>query len=197
MARFSRMSSALRAEYLITPEAYLAGERVSGEKHEYLAGVVHAMAGTTVNHDRIAVNMLIALGNQLRGKLCEVFSSDVKVRIDRDAASFFYYPDLVVDCSRTPGASLYANEPKAIFEVLSPDTERIDRGEKLRNYQSIPSLEAYIMVDQFHVAVSVYRRTTDGWTFELLTEPTDELQLTGLDCALELEAIYERTGVRV
>jgi Uma2 family endonuclease len=180
-------------DYYVSPEDYIAGERVSQQKHEYLAGVIYTMAGTSIGHARIADNILRELGNQLRGRPCEAFSSDIKVRIRRDAADFFYYPDVTVDCGSASDGSLFAEEPRAIFEVLSPDTERIDRGEKLRNYQSLPSLEVYALVDQFHVAVTVYRRTAAGWVREFLTAKTDVLVLPTIEAALPLAAIYERT----
>jgi Uma2 family endonuclease len=191
------MASVLRAEYFVSIEDYLAGERISQQKHEYLAGVIYAMAGTSIGHDRIANNILASLHGQLRGKPCEAFSSDVKVRIQRDAANFFYYPDVTVDCSGAANQSLYAEEPRVIFEVISPDTERIDRGEKLRNYQSLPTLGVYAIFDQFHIAVSVYRRTPEGWTHEFLTELTDVLDLSPIGCGLPLASAYERTGIRV
>jgi Uma2 family endonuclease len=191
------MASALRADYYVTPEEYLAGERLAAQKHEYLAGVIYAMAGTSIGHDRIAGNIHGELRAQLRGKRCEALSSDVKVRIVRDAADFYYYPDVTVDCSGAPNQSLFAEKPRVIFEVLSPDTERIDRGEKLRNYQALLSLEVYALVDQFHVAVTIYRRMEEGWTCELLTELTDVIALPGIECALPMAAVYERTGIRV
>ncbi len=189
------MGNALRAEYYTTTEDYLAGERVSQAKHEYLAGVIYAMAGTSIGHDRIAGNIYGELRQQLRGRRCEALSSDVKVRIRKDAADFFYYPDATVDCSGAGNASHFANEPRVIFEVMSPDTERIDRGEKLRNYQAIPSLDVYAMVDQFHVAVTIYRRTAEGWVMEFLTEKSDVLALPSIECSLPLASIYERTGL--
>jgi len=82
-----------------------------------------------------------------------------------------------------------------IFEVLSPDTERIDRGEKLRNYQAIASLDLYGLVDQFHAAVTIYRRTPEGWVTDFLTEKSDVIDLPSIECKLPLEAIYERTGL--
>lgn len=187
------MSGAERAEYYSTPEDYLAGERVSQQKHEYLAGVIYAMAGTTVGHDRLAGNIYRNLGNQLSGHRCEVFSSDVKVRIRKDAADFFYYPDVTVDCSGAVNQALFADEPRVIFEVLSPDTERVDRGEKLRNYQALASLDLYALVDQFHIAVTAYRRTADGWAMEFLTERNDVLSLPSIECQLPMRVIYERT----
>ena len=186
------MDSAVRANYYQTPDEYLAGERVGQEKHEYLAGVIYARAGTSIGHDRIAGNIYRHLGNQLSGR-SEAFSSDVKVRIRKDAADFFYYPDVTIDCSGAANAALFADEPRVIFEVLSPDTERIDRGEKLRNYQALPFLEVYALVDQFHIAVTLYRRTAEGWKMEFLTEATDVISLASIDCTLPLSAIYERT----
>jgi Uma2 family endonuclease len=189
------MGNGLWREYYVTPEHYLAGERISQEKHEYLAGVVYAMAGTSIGHDRIAGNVYGELRNQLRRRRCEVFSSDIKVRIRKDAADFFYYPDVTVDCSGGANASLFADEPRVIFEVLSPDTERIDRGEKLRNYQALPSLDVYVLVDQFHVAVTLYRRTAEGWVMDFLTGKEDVIALPTIECDLALKAIYERTGL--
>jgi Uma2 family endonuclease len=187
------MPSQLETEYFKTADEYLAGERVSEQKHEYLAGVIYAMAGTSVGHDRIAGNIYAELRQQLRGRPYEIFSSDIKVRTRKDAADFFYYPDVTVDCSGAANASVFSQEPRVIFEVLSPDTERIDRGEKLRNYQALPSLEVYALVDQFHIAITVYRRQAQGWTMEFLTEKKDVLSLPGINCALPTTAIYERT----
>lgn len=186
--------TAEHAQYYISAEEYLAGERVSQQKHEYLAGVIYAMAGTSIGHDRIANNLLGELRNQLRGgHRCEAFSSDVKVRIRSNGAEFYYYPDVKVDCGGAGDSSLFAEEPRVMFEVMSPDTERIDRGEKLANYQALPSLEVYALVDQFHIAVSAYRRSASGWKMEFLTDKDHVLDLPGIGCALPLAAMYERT----
>lgn len=187
------MASAVRAEYYCTVEDYLSAERLNPRKHEYVAGAIYRRAQINIGHDRIAGNIRAELENQLTGTVCEVFSSDVKVRIRKDAADFFYYPDVTVDCSGAGNAALFADEPRAIFEVMSPDTERIDRGEKLRNYQAIDSLELYALVDQFHIAVTVYRRTSEGWVMEFFTEKEDVLLLPSVECRLSMTTIYERT----
>jgi Uma2 family endonuclease len=182
-----------RPSYLKTPEEYLTAERVAEQKHEYLAGTVYSMAGASADHQRIAGNIARQLGNQLSGKRCEVFSMDMKVRIRNGAATFFYYPDATVDCSRLSGDSYLVEKPRVIFEVLSPETERIDRVEKLYNYQLLPSLLVYVLVDQLRLAVTVYRRKNGDWIVELLTKKQDVLQLPEIECTLPTTAIYERT----
>lgn len=187
------MKSAELVSHYSTVEEYLAAERISEQKHEYLAGVIYAMSGTTVDHERIATNVSRALGNQLSGKRCEVFSSNVKVRIRMVDAEFYYYPDAVVDCGRASGESLYADEPRVIFEVMSRESERIDRGEKLRNYQALPSLDSYVLIDQFQTAVTVYRRSSAGWTREVFMNENAVIELPSIECQLSLNSIYERT----
>jgi Uma2 family endonuclease len=98
-----------------------------------------------------------------------------------------------VDCSNPAGESHFVDEPRMIVEVLSRDTERIDRGEKLRNYQEISALEVYALVDQFHIAVTVYRRSDGNWSMEFFAEKEDVLQFPEIECALPMTAIYERT----
>lgn len=187
------MTTLERPGYLKTPEEYLAAERIGEQRHEYLAGTVYGMAGATIDHQRIAANIARHLGNQLSGKQCEVFSMDMKVRITKGAATFFYYPDATVDCSALAGDLHFSEEPRVIFEVLSPETERIDRVEKLYNYQALPSLLVYVLIDQRPLAVTVYRRKKDDWAAELLTKKDDILKLPEIECALPMAAIYERT----
>lgn len=184
--------TALRKEDLyLTPEEYLAGERVSQTKHEYLAGVVYAMAGASGAHNRIARNILVELSIQLRGKQCEPFGSDMRLRIRNPRATFYYYPDVIVDCS---GEVLdEVEKPTVIFEVLSPDTERSDRGDKLVNYQNLPSMRVYILVDQYKAAVTVFRRGEgDAWDMAVLGSINDTLELPEIGCSLSLRAMYER-----
>ncbi len=185
--------TAEHARYYVSADEYLAGERISQQRHEYLAGIIYAMAGTPVEHNRIVSSIVAESVQQLRGKPCDVFSNDIKVRVQTDVAEFYYYPDVIVDYGSPNAASLFAKEPRAIFEVLSPDTERIDRAEKLRNYQSIPTLDLYALVDQHHVAVTLYRRAGQGWEWQFLTTKSETISLASAHFDLPLSAIYERT----
>lgn len=154
----------------ISPEAFLDGEQHSDVKHEYVAGHVYAMVGTSAAHNLIALNLATTLKQHFRGKPCRVFMSDLKVYIR--PAEVFYYPDVVVTCDpedRGIGAQ-YVSHPKLIVEVLSPSTERLDREEKRMRYQSLASLEEYLLVAQQPQYVQIYRRGTRGWEMETCAE---------------------------
>ena len=186
------MSAALRKDDIyLDPEEYLLAERVSATKHEFLAGVVYAMAGASRGHNLIAGNISRRLGNQLEGKRCVPFGSDMRLRIHKPGATFYYYPDVTVDCSGSKDDEI--DQPTVIFEVLSPDTERGDRGDKLVNYQSLASMRVYALVDQFRRAVTVYRRGEgEAWTREFFSDAEATVELPEIGCALALRAIYDR-----
>lgn len=194
------MGAAELANYYITPEEYFAAELLSPYRSEYVAGVVYPMAGTHTAmagashaHARITGNIFAALLNQLRGRRCEPFFTDTKVSIRKGEAQFYYYPDVVVDCGKASDDSYFAVEPRVIFEVLSKETARIDRDEKRGNYQSLPCLDAYVLVDQSRLAITVYRHEGGNWTTDLLTKVEETLDLPTIDCSLPLAVIYERT----
>lgn len=178
--------------HLISPEDYLARERMATRRHEYLNGMVYAMAGASAGHNRITANLGGELRLHLRGKPGEAFTSDMRVRIRSENAEFYYYPDVVVDCSGTADSSLYPEKPTVIFEVMSPETERVDRNEKFYHYQKIASLQTYVLVDQFQVAMTVHRREADGWGSEILTAG-DTLRLDCIACRFPIADAYERT----
>ena len=125
---------------LVSVEDYLAGELESPIKHEYVGGVVYAMAGARNRHNRIATNTLGFLHARLRGKSCEPYNSDTKVRIRLPTHTRFYYPDASVICRPNSEDDSYQDDPAVIAEVLSRRTRRIDEGEKKDAYLTIPSL---------------------------------------------------------
>ena len=187
------MTALLKDDYYISPEQYLEAERHREVKHEYVAGKIYAMAGTSAAHDRIANNIIANFRNQLRGKRCEVFSSNLRVRIRQPGrAEFYYYPDALVDCSRIPNAAIYAEAPTVIFEVLSADTERVDQSEKLANYRTLPSLRVYVIVSQTEPAVTVYRLAEAEWRMEFYGSLDAIVELPEIEGRLPLAEIYER-----
>jgi Uma2 family endonuclease len=165
------MSGTVRKPHLLSPEAYLALEERAPEKNEYVDGEIYAMSGTTVRHNRISLNLALALKQHLAGRPCETFMADLKVHAA--AANAFYYPDLVVRCQAQPLAddTRVIDDPTLIVEVLSPSTEAIDRREKLAAYRRIPTVQEYVLVAQDERSVEIYRRQGDiGWTYHAFTD---------------------------
>jgi len=174
----------------VSVEDYLAGELVSPIKHEYVGGVVYAMAGAINRHNRIATNMLVAAGLRLRGHRCQPFNSDTKVRVRLPHQTRFYYPEAMIVCRPNPDDDSFQDEPAVIFEVLSRKTRRIDEGEKKDAYLTIPSLHVYALVEQEGPAVVVFRRTDEGFVREVLEGLDAVLRLPEVDIELPLAELY-------
>jgi Uma2 family endonuclease len=184
------MSTAAKLN-LVSVEDYLAGELVSPIKHEYLGGVVYAMAGARNAHNLIATNTLAAVHSRLRGRPCRSFNSDTKIRIRLLGHLRFYYPDVSVTCRPNPPTDSFQDEPAVLFEVLSRRTRRIDEGEKKDAYLTIPSLGVYVMIEQETAAVVVFRRAEDGFVREVYQGLDAVLPLGEIGIALPLAEIYE------
>lgn len=187
--------SAISTEGLIlSPEEYLAGELRSEIRHEYFAGRVEGMAGASTKHNQIAGNFFGELHVHLRGKTCQPFVADMKVHLHSSDEDWFYYPDVMVNCDPQGLRPYYCDTPALVVEVLSPDTERKDRREKLLAYRMLPSLHTYILADQEKREVTVYRRVNEEWVKTLLTGEA-VLSIPELDFSTPLDALYARTGL--
>jgi Uma2 family endonuclease len=183
--------STARKINLVSVQDYLAGELLSPVKHEYVAGVVYAMAGARNAHNLIATNTLGALYAHLRGRPCRPFNSDTKVRIRLPTHVRFYYPDASVICRPNPQGDSFQDEPAVIVEVLSRRTRRIDEGEKKDAYLAIPSLAVYALVEQDTAAVVAFRRTEGGFVREVYEGLDAVLPLGEIGIDLPLAEIYE------
>jgi len=155
---------------------YLAFERESQIRHELVGGYLYTMTGASDRHEEIAANLLAALHQHLQGSDCRVYGSNLKIRVGDD----FLYPDLFVRCATERGDSYFKTDPKLVIEVLSPNTQRYDRGDKRLAYQSLPSLQEYLLVAQDEPNVEIYRRSEDGWTSAVHQ---------GIDTKIELSSI--------
>jgi len=183
--------TAVKTLNLVSVDDYLAGELVSPVKHEYLGGVVYAMAGAGNAHNLIATNTSGALWNRLRGRRCRPFNSDTKIRIRLPTHVRFYYPDVSVICRPNPLTDSFQDEPAALFEVLSRRTRRLDEGEKKDAYQTIPSLGVYVLVEQETPTVLVFRRTEQGFIREVYQGLDAILPLPEIEADLPLAEIYD------
>ena len=190
-----RMSTILKATDWISPDEYLEGERSAEVRHEYVDGHVYAMAGASDDHNRIAGNIFAELRERLRGHPCEPFINDMKVKIPPAFADVYYYPDVLVACDPTDNARYFRERPTVLIEVLSTETERTDRREKALAYRQIPTVEAYVLVEQERMAATILRRTEPGWQSHVIEGPGSILKLPGIGVEIPLERIYERTPV--
>jgi Uma2 family endonuclease len=185
--------TALKQPDFITIEDYLAGEEISGVKHEYLGGTVHAMAGASNLHNAIAGNCFAALHGMLRGKSCQPFNSDTKVRVAFPDHTRFYYPDAMVVCEPNPAADHFQDRPVVIIEVLSDSTRRADLVEKRDAYLTIPSLKVLIFVEPETPSVTVHRAKPEGgFAVERYSGLAESVPLPEVDASLPLAEVYER-----
>jgi Uma2 family endonuclease len=145
------------------------------------------MGGASDRHNGAALNVASRLNEHLVDGPCEVFMSDMKLRV---AANVYYYPDVSVCCDPAPRDAYFREEPVLIIEVLSPTTERIDHHEKLVAYKGMPSLREYVLISQDQILVEVHRRADQEWQQETLTQATDSLRLESVALNVKLAEVY-------
>jgi Uma2 family endonuclease len=179
----------------MTPEEYLAFERASEQRHEYLAGEVFAMGGASRLHNLIVTNLVRELSQKLKDRPCFVYANDLRVEVDADEG-LYTYPDVVVVCGEQELRDDHEDtllNPAVIFEVLSPSTESYDRGEKFTLYRKLPSLTEYVLVSQSRPLVEHFVRRPDGqWLLSDAAGLAAVVELPALECRVELAEIYDK-----
>jgi Uma2 family endonuclease len=175
----------------LTPEEYLEMEAASDIKHEYIAGEIYAMAGATDTHVTIALNTAILLRRHLQGSGCRVYIADMKVRIK--SKNRFYYPDVMVTCEpKDRENSTYKQFPRLIVEVLSDSTEAFDRGDKFADYQSLPSLQEYVLINTKKARIECFRRQDDGlWLLQFYELKDSQFELASVEFLGKINQVYE------
>jgi len=165
---------------------FLAWVEGQPERYEFVSGRLVMMAGGSEDHNDIQVNLLTALRQRLRGGACKPNGSDLLVRIDDRTGRF---PDASITCGREGGHAVRA--PVAVFEILSPATELLDRTAKRRDYQRLASLRHHVLIAQDAARAEIYSRTEQGWRFEELEGQSAVLALDALAITLPLAEVYE------
>jgi Uma2 family endonuclease len=182
--------------FFATVKEYLYWEDRAEEKHEYHNGEVIAMAGGKVNHNTVCLNITSELRTALRGKSCRPFNSENKVWIDN--RNRFYYPDAFVICGEIQfyeERQDIVQNPILIFEVLSESTELHDRGEKFRQYMSLPSFREYVLVNPEAVWIEVfYKKSANEWQYLIYKSLTDTVHLQSIDVHISVAEIYEQVN---
>lgn len=184
---------AKKKEFGYTPEQYLALEEQANYKSEYRQGQILAMAGGTLNHNRIAGDVYTSIKSQVRKKECETFIGHVRLSIDRK--KMYTYPDVMVVCGEpefVEGRNDTIVNPKIVLEVLSKSTGGYDRSDKFHAYWSLESFEEYVLIDQYRVHVECFRRQSEKiWELNVLTDIEDVLSLHSIKAEIPLREIYQ------
>ncbi len=175
-----------------TPEEYLAMDRAAERRSEYCNGEILAMAGASGEHILMVTSIIREFGTRLRGTTCETYSNDLRVR---SRPSHYVFPDVVVACERE-----FADEsldillnPRVVIEILSPSTERSDRGWKFESYRGMPSMADYLMLSQERPYAEHFTRfNQDLWTLQDHEGLAGVISLPSIGCELRLADIYER-----
>lgn len=176
---------------LFSVEEYLKAEESSETRHEYLGGQIFAMAGASEEHNLIVGSIYALLRSHLRGTSCRPFVSDMKIKVETEKVDIFYYPDIIVTCDPQDNDRYVKTRPNLIVEVLSDSTKTTDKREKLVNYQTLASLQEYVLVSQDEIKVEVYRQDALGnWSIQTLGK-SDRLELNSVGLTLTMADIYE------
>lgn len=178
----------------MTIAEYLEWEPLQELRYEYVHGTVIAMAGGTIPHNDIALNLYHALYPQVRSKGCRINVADVKVEVNSNSP--YYYPDVVVSCHPDDlTARKLLPHPKLIVEVLSPGTEAKDRGEKFAHYRSSPTLQEYVLIESEKVGVECYRRGEGRlWLYYPYIDG-DVITLESIDFSFPIALLYENVSL--
>jgi Uma2 family endonuclease len=187
------MSMAVRHIPWISPDEYLDQEQMSSTRHMYCAGVVTAMAGGSLAHGMLAMNLGAELRAALRGRGCRVVGSDVLFRTG--SGEMYTYPDVMVLCGpveTVEGRPHIMTNPVFVAEVLSQSTEGLDRGAKSREYRASGSLRQYALVSQEQPWVEIHTRDEAGfWRISETRGLAADCEFTGIDCRVPMAALYE------
>lgn len=181
----------------LSPQEYLAMERQAETKSEYYAGEVFALAGASRKHNTIVPNLAYLFVGQLKGRSCEIYNSDMRVKIS--ATGLYTYPDLAIVCGKPRFDDDQEDtllNPTVIVEVLSRSTEAYDRGEKFALYRALESMTDYLLIAQDIARLEHYARQPDGsWRF-LESAGLDAIAvIESIQCQLSLADVYDKVDL--
>ncbi len=181
---------------VIDAEGYLALDRDSQERHEYVDGDIFAMTGASRHHNLITLNTAASLHGQLQNRPCEIYNNDMRVSISPQ--NTYVYPDIVVVCHKPEFIDTHLDtllNPLLIIEVLSSSTEAYDRGKKFVHYRSLESLQAYVLIAQEEARVEYYQRGQAGqWVLSETSDLESVIHLDVIDCQLALADVYAKVA---
>lgn len=177
-----------------TPEEYLEQEVNSDERHEYIDGEIILMTGAMPNHNRIAMSLGATLYFSLKRQPYDVFVTDQRLWIPEKR--IYTYPDVMViqgELELQEGRKDTITNPILIAEVLSKSTQGYDRGQKFQAYRTIPSLQEYLLIDQYTMQVEHYYRTeSNQWVLSEYNQPESVIQFNRIPGEISLGDLYDK-----
>lgn len=175
----------------MTPEEFFAWQLGQDGLYELVDGVpvphVKMMTGASAQHDQVTVNIIVSLGNQLRGTGCRPTTDDIALRT---SIATLRRPDITVACGELVRDSYESRAPRLVVEVLSPSTSSVDRFRKLDEYRRHPTLRGILLVETRFPSVLLYRRTGEAWEAETYEAMTDMVDLPEIGARLALADVY-------
>ena len=180
--------------FTLTEQDYLTLESAAEDKSEFVDGAMYAMSGTSPRHAKLEARLSSALVPQLRGRDCDVYSSNLKIRSTKRRS--YLYPDLSVVCGplvRVEGTNDVIANPSVIFEVLSPSTADYDHGKKFAIYREIPTLKDYLLVHSEEAFVEHFTLQPDGsWILRDHKGIDAVVEIPNIQCSIKLKELYDR-----
>lgn len=187
---------AVARHHIWSIQEYLVHERVSNVRHEFYRGEVLAMAGGSPDHSQICLNAGTEINQQLKKRDCTAYESNMLIRTGDEV---YTYPDLSVVCGKPRIEFNIVHmllNPTLIVEVLSPGTERYDRGEKFEHYQTLQTLQEYVLIAQDSPRIERYSRADDGqWSRTVAVGLDAVIDLPAIGCTLALADVYHKTSL--
>lgn len=180
----------------LTPEEYLAIERKADFKSEYYNGEMFALAGASEKHELIRGNTFAAIHQLVKGKPCKVYSSDIRIWIEK--AGLYTYPDISIVCGKPEFIDSNVDtlkNPVTVIEVLSDSTEKYDRSQKFKFYMSIPTLKEYILVSQNKIILEQFikdEKKDNEWLLRIFDKPEDSFEIHSIKEKINLKDIYDK-----
>lgn len=177
-------------EHQWTEAEYLAFERTSETKHEYYDGQLYNMVGGSANHSQITANTIATFHIILRERPCRVYTSDLRVKLLRA----YVYPDVTVVCGEPQLADQDTLlNPTSIIEVLSPSTAQHDRTTKWQRYQTLSTLQDYLLIAQDVPRLEHYGRQGEKqWLLTIYEGLEAVAELPSLAVRLPLVELYAK-----
>lgn len=187
---------AIQPNGYLTPQEYLDRERQADHKSEYLDGTIIAMVGTSRIHNLIVWNVLASLHRQMRGRACEAYGNDMRVKVS--PTGLYTYPDVAALCGAVQLEDAHQDtllNPSTIIEVLSPSTEAYDRGAKFAHYRALTSLKEYVLIAQDSPHIELYERQPDNrWLLTAVEGLKASVAMPSINCLFTLAEVYERVS---